>query len=290
MFSSLPVDIPPLLMTISSRLDSAPLDFRSNYDMETNSSLRSALTHTQRRLEQQTVRVDELERRLDTETREASTAKEQLDESKRRLQDSYRERVRLEQTVSELRAASKSASSSANRSSARSDGGVETNISSSAGLRELKLGRARPGGSSDSCTIARPYNKRTSSLLTQGVIRNSCSSEAPTALPAQEALLLELVNAKTSEAIARQELDEMKGKFEAMRKLMNGAALASANNFAPEDEKSAVSKLASVKESPPRKQDTALVDRLADGASSERGAAAAVSGITSFWGWGKKAG
>jgi hypothetical protein len=40
-----------------------------------------------------------------------------------------------------------------------------------------------------------------------------------------DALLLELVNAKTAEAVARQELEEMRGKFEAMRKLLGGGGL-----------------------------------------------------------------
>ena len=37
---------------------------------------------------------------------------------------------------------------------------------------------------------------------------------------ADEAILLELVNAKTSEAVAQQELEEVKGKLDSLRKML----------------------------------------------------------------------
>jgi hypothetical protein len=37
-----------------------------------------------------------------------------------------------------------------------------------------------------------------------------------------EQLLLELVNAKTAEAVARQELEEMRARFEGLKRTMNG--------------------------------------------------------------------
>jgi hypothetical protein len=41
---------------------------------------------------------------------------------------------------------------------------------------------------------------------------------------AEDALLLELVNAKTAEAVARQELEEVKAKLDTLRKMLQGGA------------------------------------------------------------------
>ena len=40
--------------------------------------------------------------------------------------------------------------------------------------------------------------------------------------PSEDALLLELVSVKTSEAVARQELEEVKGKLDSLRKMLGG--------------------------------------------------------------------
>ena len=42
-----------------------------------------------------------------------------------------------------------------------------------------------------------------------------------------EALLLELVNAKTAEAVAKQELEEIRAKFENMKRVISGQATTS---------------------------------------------------------------
>ena len=64
------------------------------------------------------------------------------------------------------------------------------------GLREFRLGRAE---------TAPQFSKRSSSLH---------HAEGTT----EEALLRELVQAKTAEAVARQEADEWRGKLEALRR------------------------------------------------------------------------
>lgn len=49
-----------------------------------------------------------------------------------------------------------------------------------------------------------------------------------------EALLLELVNAKTAEAVARQELEELRSRFEGMKRVMSqGGGSGSSNAASP---------------------------------------------------------
>ena len=55
----------------------------------------------------------------------------------------------------------------------------------------------------------------------------------------QEALLLDLVNAKTAEAVARQELEETKGKLDALRKIISGGAMTPTMNTKSEHSSSA---------------------------------------------------
>lgn len=61
------------------------------------------------------------------------------------------------------------------------------------------------------------FAKRSSSLATQSVLATDNNSPADS-----EALLLELVNAKTAEAVARQELEELKARFEGLKRVMSG--------------------------------------------------------------------
>ena len=69
------------------------------------------------------------------------------------------------------------------------------------------------------------FTKRSSSLATQTVL-----SSTPNHAPADnEALLLELVNAKTGEAVAKQELEELRGRFESLRRAVGGDSTPSAN-------------------------------------------------------------
>ena len=65
------------------------------------------------------------------------------------------------------------------------------------------------------------YSKRTSSLMTQSFAASASAEPSQS----QEALLLELVNAKTAEAVAKQELEETKGKLDALRRIIGGGAV-----------------------------------------------------------------
>ncbi|KAL4989588.1 rab-GTPase-TBC domain-containing protein [Aspergillus falconensis] len=154
----------------------------------------------------------DLTRRIDEQEQEAASLREQLREARGRIQDGYRDRQRLERIVRELRAIKTPTPDTPPESygSPTSDHGESF---SSGGLRELKLARS----ASQTSTKTTTFNKRSSSLGLQNVL--STENNKP---PADEALLLELVNAKTAEAVAKQELEEVKAKLDSLRKMMGG--------------------------------------------------------------------
>ncbi|KAI9374691.1 rab-GTPase-TBC domain-containing protein [Aspergillus egyptiacus] len=153
----------------------------------------------------------DLTRRIDEHELENSSLREQLREARSRIQDGYRDRQRLERTVRDLRTIktpTPDASPMDYFGSPTSDNGESPNHGG--GLRELKLAR--------STSTKTTFNKRSSSLGLQSVL--STQEHRP---PAEEALLLELVNAKTAEAVAKQELEEVKGKLDSLRKMVGGS-------------------------------------------------------------------
>lgn len=179
--------------------------------------LRDDVSEWKDRHEAEVTKCRELMRQLDEREAEHNTLKEHLRDARARIQDAHREKQRLERTVSELRAR--------NSSSPDSPADVYTPVTefpelklppqrTGTGLRELKLGKAEQSRSSS----AGPYSKRTSSLNAQAVLATDSHESV-----SNDALLLELVNAKTAEAVARQELEETKGKLDALRKILSGS-------------------------------------------------------------------
>jgi len=110
----------------------------------------------------------------------------------------------------------------------RSDTGQSEISTNSSGLREFRLKRTLSNRSdlnvqnSQNTPPAQPqiFSKRSSSLNTQAIL--ATDNHAP---PSEDALLLELVNAKTAEAVAKQEFEELRARFEAMRKMLNVSTL-----------------------------------------------------------------
>ncbi|CAG8900838.1 unnamed protein product [Penicillium egyptiacum] len=151
-----------------------------------------------------------LTRRIDDFEQENSSLKEQLREARGRIQDGYRERQRLERMNRELRTLKTPISETPlDTTSSAADSGESQSPTS--GLREFKLARANS-------TKSPTYNKRTSSLGLQSVLSTEGNKPA-----AEEALLMELVTAKTAEAVARQELEEVKGKLDSFRKMIKSS-------------------------------------------------------------------
>jgi len=155
--------------------------------------------------EVEVTRSAELLRQLTDQETENARLLEQFRETRSRMQEAHMDKQRLEKTVQEFKSRRSSYDVVIEAASPAAD--------SPGGLREFKLGRS--GSFRSQATPA--FSKRSSSLGIQAVL--ATEDHKP---PAEDALLLELVNAKTAEAVARQELEEVKGKLDSLRRLMGG--------------------------------------------------------------------
>ncbi|KJR87308.1 GTPase activating protein (Evi5) [Sporothrix schenckii 1099-18] len=126
-------------------------------------------------------------------------------------------------------------------------GGTPSKAGASGGLRELKLGRSKstptqasgpaatgPPPATNALSMFGGNGKRSSSLIVRGTGRRESvfgggmgsyqSGNEDSMEQQQDALVLELVQAKTSEAVARQEAEEAKQKLESLRKALGLSA------------------------------------------------------------------
>ncbi|KAF2020998.1 hypothetical protein BU24DRAFT_12966 [Aaosphaeria arxii CBS 175.79] len=221
--SSEPVseEVKEVAAMLDTRFPSHQAHHRASSMFETKAMLKDSLSRTKEQLSSETIRANSLARELADAQTELQISRDALKETRQRLQESYNTNQRHEKTIQELRTSSRKGSTpwaittsnetpEASPTLSRSNT-AESTVSTTGGLRELRLGRS---GSQKS--ITRPeFSKRSSSLATQTIL--STENHAPAD---NEALLLELVNAKTAEAVAKQELEELRSKFDGMRKAM----------------------------------------------------------------------
>lgn len=188
--------------------------------LQTKHQLRDAAVEWKEKHAEESSRCQDLMRQLDEREKEHAMLKEQIRDARSRVQDGHRDKQRLEKTVHDLRT----------RKPPPPESPTETGYSpisesgdarTSTGLREFKLGR-----SDTAKTVT--FSKRTSSLNMQTVL--ATENHQPVE---QDALLLELVNAKTAEAVARQELEEMKGKLDSLKKLFGGSTASPGHRVSP---------------------------------------------------------
>ncbi|KAH7035615.1 rab-GTPase-TBC domain-containing protein [Microdochium trichocladiopsis] len=186
---------------------------------QTKAQLREQLERTKEHLMIETSKTRESERRVNELTQEASNLREELRESHSRLRSAHQDRQRLEKQFHSMkgRASIEAPTASSEQpgwfsSSSRLDTGAPAN-GRPGGLKELKLGRSK------STPNTQAYPARNSSIVrTQTEPMTSTISE-------HETLVLELVQAKTAEAVARQEAEEYKQKLETLRKAYGLAAV-----------------------------------------------------------------
>ncbi|MCJ1461739.1 hypothetical protein MMC07_000338 [Pseudocyphellaria aurata] len=137
---------------------------------------------------------------------------DQFREARTRMQDAHQDKQRLEKQIRDLKSG-RASSSDTYTSDEYSPITIEIPETRSGGLREFKLGRS--GSGSPRSQTAPMFSKRCSSLGIQAVL--ATEDHKP---PGDDALLLELVNAKTAEAVAKQELEEVKAKLDSLRRLL----------------------------------------------------------------------
>lgn len=188
----------------------------------------------------ESVRCQELMKQLDMQEREQSGLREQLRDARSRIQDSHKEKQRMERTIHDLKLqrASMPESPKDFQVSAAEKREHRASLMASHGLRELRLGRTdvlKQGS----------FSKRSSSLIspsavfvsegpsaftapsspaqeTSGTAAPSAAAPAPAAPALHDACLLELATAKTSEAMAKQELEEVRNKLDSLKKIIGG--------------------------------------------------------------------
>ena len=225
--ADLPEEALEIVDTLETQFPITQTHHRKSSMFETKQLLRENLSRTKEQLASETLRAQALARDLNDRDAELQIARDAVKDTRHRLADSYNQNQKLEKMIQELRQNARKQSAAASWTAA--DSGAPdtpptlsrstTSDSVSGGLRELRLGRTSSQKSERHFNNPPPaiFAKRSSSLATQSVLATDNHSPVDS-----EALLLELVNAKTAEAVARQELEELRSRFEGMKRVMSG--------------------------------------------------------------------
>jgi chromosome segregation ATPase len=178
--------------------------------LQSKTQLREELLNTKGQLASALSDSRKLGERIHDMDQELSALKEQLRERHGHVRTLHQDKQRLEKQIHGMR--TRVSSCTVSESSSRDTESEWPYSGRKAGLRELKLGRSK------STPQAPGYSKRLSSLPQN--VESVLAGAAETAAPPNDsdALLLELVRAKTAEATAKQEAEEAKQKLETLRK------------------------------------------------------------------------
>ena len=201
---------------------------RSSLMQQTRHQMREDIKLWKDQCDIETTRSADLTRQLADEKAENARVTEQFRTIRTRLQEAESDKQRFEKTISDFRTRRYSTESDFESVPATPIDSTPTSAGGG-GLRELKLARSGsirasapvPSSTTTTTTVLnphpQPFTKRGSSLGMQAVL--ATENHKP---PSEDALLLELVAVKTSEAVARQELEEVKGKLDSLRKMLGG--------------------------------------------------------------------
>ena len=224
------VELSSIIEKLESRFESAPTNRRSSL-LQSKSQLREELARSKEQLINEVSKTQEFSRRLTDQEQEITNLKDQVREGRNHIRSAHQEKQRLEKQIHDLRVKKTPTGSPDVREWPEPD--RRCSSQSSGGLKELRLGR------SNSKAGQPAFSKRTSSLNTAAIAINTqvqreheyfnrpvSVASTPTDLPDPykdadvDALVLELVQAKTAEAQAKQEAEEAKAKLDSMRKLL----------------------------------------------------------------------
>jgi hypothetical protein len=215
-------DLSHLLDIVEDRF-SVPVDQRRSSMLQSKSQMRDELARVKEHLIIEMSKTQDFSRQIAEQQQEIQNMKDQVKEGHTHIRNAHMEKQRLERVIHELKM--KKTPVSTPDGNSNNDGEWPQRTSGHGGLRELKLGRAN-----STRTQAPVFSKRTSSLATKeadGPLSSSASSSGSASPMKQEvdtdALVLELVQAKTAEAVAKQEAEEAKAKLESLRKVLGMA-------------------------------------------------------------------
>ncbi|KAK3390216.1 rab-GTPase-TBC domain-containing protein [Podospora didyma] len=220
-----PEHLSELLEVVEARFEE-PVNNRRSSVLQTKLQLRDELARAKEQLSNEVAKTQDCNRRLYDMEQEVSSVKEQLRESHAHVRHLHQEKQRIEKQMHGMRtrASDTPATTAAENgdwfSRATGIGGATgaTAPAPAGGLRELKLGRSK----STPTQGPTPFNKRASSVMTHknGSRESLAMTNAAQPVPVNEydALLLDLAQAKTGEAVAKQEAEEAKQKLEMLRR------------------------------------------------------------------------
>jgi chromosome segregation ATPase len=187
--------------------------------------LQDELNHAKDQLNAAVSQSQEYSRQILDLNQEMASVKEQLRESHAHVRTLHQDRQRLEKQMHGLKSRVSTASSA---HEATKEVDVDRGSKSGGGLREFKLNRSKttpphPPHHHESeimPSATTKFSKRLSSLPKSheaGVPVVTTTAPGPSQSE-HEALLAELVQAKTAEAVAKQEAEEARQKLESIRK------------------------------------------------------------------------
>jgi DNA repair exonuclease SbcCD ATPase subunit len=212
-------DISKLLKAVEAHFGKR--DNRRSSMLQSKSQLRDELARSKEQLIFEVSKAQELSRRLNEMEQDVLSLKEQVREGHNHVRNARQEKQRLEKQIHDLRSR-KTPVASPNVAAATGESEWPKRGSGHGGLRELRLGRTN-SNSSQTTT----FGKRISSLNTQvPYVKENDSPisifESSSTPPAADidALVAELVQAKTAKAIAEQEAEEAKAKLDSLRKML----------------------------------------------------------------------
>ncbi|KAG8528190.1 uncharacterized protein KY384_007107 [Bacidia gigantensis] len=214
---------------LRARFSGPSTNKRSSLLQQTKQEMREQLKLWKDQYEIEAARSADLTRQISDEQKENNRITEQFREARDKMQEIFQEKQQLEKTVAELKI---------RRYSTESDfeSVPQTPVDTpppSAGLRELKL--VRTGSLKSNNQSSAGYAKRSSSLGMTKVL--ATEGHKP---PSEESMLVELVNAKTAEAVARQELEEVKNKLDSLRRIMGSGSSGNGSNHRPTPSESTI--------------------------------------------------
>ncbi|KAH7145761.1 rab-GTPase-TBC domain-containing protein [Dactylonectria estremocensis] len=193
-------------------------DERRSSMLQSKAQLREELGHAKDQLASAMSQSQLHSRQINDLNQEMSSIKEQLRESHAHVRTLHQDKQRLEKQMHTLK--TRASACSAHEPAREPE--PEWPKANSVGLREFKLGRSKSTPSQANNAPSGPvFSKRMSSLpRPHEAAVPTLTTTAPLPPPTEnEVLLLELVQAKTAEAMAKQEADEARQKLEALRKI-----------------------------------------------------------------------
>lgn len=288
---------------------------------QTKEQLHEDLVRVREQLSNEQAKTQECNRRIHDMEQEVANMKEQLRETHAHVRNMHAEKQRLERQIHGMRVRASDATPSSEGGDWFGRSSISGSSAPGGGLRELKLVRSK---SSPAPPPMYP-TKRSSSMMTTSTLvsasthrqststhrreasnattisaisSNSPPAPAPVSLAAaspantgqaptseNDALLLELVQAKTAEAMAKQEAEEAKQQLERMRKALGltPGEMPSVNSQSAHNSMAGMFGRLTGPSTPDGGPGLQKVVTSPPGTSAGNTASGA-----SFWGWGKK--